>query len=239
MRWRQMQTLKGVGGLGGRGGLGRGPAVTLAVQVRREACKERALALAKDILATVGTAREQTYVHDLVYGLHRVFDSVLHPLLAGMQGCEHANKEMKLCLVAQCTAANNNRFDSSGKRMLGDVAQAAVAKVVRQHIADTRADACPQNQYGQRLLGRLGWGTGESLKRVAKHAHKVFAAGSAASLQALRAGTHSPQVPACAASPGMMATQLAAPSRKRRFDTRVPSELRPDFMEQEPPNARE
>ena len=139
--------------------VGRGPAVTRAVQVRKEGCKERAMALAKDIVSAVGTAREQTYLHDLVYGVHRVFDSVLHPLLAGMQGCEHVNKDMKLCLVSQCTAANNNRYRSDGKRMLGDVAQAAVAKVARQHIADTRADSLPTNQYSQRLQGRLAWGS--------------------------------------------------------------------------------
>ena len=151
-----------------------------------------------------------------------------------MQGCEHVNKEMKLCLVSQCTAANNNRYGSSGKRMLGDVAQAAVAKVVRQHIVDTRAEACPQNQYGQRLLGRLGWGSGESLKRVASQAHKVFNAGSAVGLQALRAGTHSPQLLAAAASPNRMATRLAAPSRQRRYDPREHSVLRPDFIEPSP-----
>ena len=216
-------------------GVGRGPAVRLAVTKRKEQCKEQALALAQDIVSTVGTAREQTYLHDLVYGLHRVWDVVLHPLLAGMQGCEHVNKDMKLCLVSQCTAGNNNRYSKGGERLLGDVAQAAVAKVVRQHISVHRAEHCPQNQYGQRLLGRLGWGSGESIARVAKHEHKVFLASSSAGMNALAAGTYSPVLVAAAvASPGTMADQLNAPSRKRRYDVAVPSQLRPDFLEPEP-----
>ena len=178
----------------------------------------------------------------MVYGLHRVFDSVLHPLLAGMQGCEHVNKDMKLCLVSQCTAANNNRYDSKGDRLLGDVAQAAKAKVSRQHIADTRADKCPDNQYSQRLLGRLGWGSVDSITRGAKRVHKVFTAvGSSVGLTAMNAGTYSPTV-ALAVTPGTMAAQLTAPSRRRRFTVpavRVPSVLRPDFIEPENGNSRE
>ena len=95
--------------------VGRGPVVTQAVQIRKAACKERALALATDSIRTVGVAREQTYLHDLVYGLHRVFDAVLHPLLAGMQGCEHVNKLMKLTLVSQCTAANKTDITKRGR----------------------------------------------------------------------------------------------------------------------------
>ena len=71
-------------GLGGEGGWG--PAVTQAVEKRRTDCMERSKAVAADIIRTIGVAREQTYVHDLVYGVHRIFDVVLHPLLAGMQG---------------------------------------------------------------------------------------------------------------------------------------------------------
>ena len=82
--------------------LGRGAAVVEATRRRRAECKERTMLLARDIISTVGVAREQTYVHDLVYGVHLVFDTVLHPLLAGMQGVEHVNKAMKLCLVSQC-----------------------------------------------------------------------------------------------------------------------------------------
>ena len=215
-------------------GLGRGPAVTAAVQKRRGECAERSLALAKGILGTVGTAREQTYVHDLVYGLHRVLDVVLHPLLAGMQGVEHVNKQMKLCLVSQCTAANNNRMDADGKRMLGDVAQAAIAKVVRTHVVETRGDSCPQNVYGQRLLGHMSWGSAESRERVAKRDHKQFSAGSASGLQALNAGTHSPLPPTAVASPESLTAMLENASRKRRFTVRGQTPLRPDFIEPEP-----
>ena len=48
-----------------------------AVTNRRGECMERSKLLAKDIIAAVGEARQQTYVHDLIYGLHRVFDVVL------------------------------------------------------------------------------------------------------------------------------------------------------------------
>jgi hypothetical protein len=115
----------------GRGG--KGPSVTRAVQKRRAECMERSKALATDIVRVIGVAREQTYIHDLVYGLHRVFDVVLHPLLAGMQGVEHVNKQLKLILTSQCTAAHNNKVGADGKRMWGDVVQAAHAKVVRTH----------------------------------------------------------------------------------------------------------
>jgi hypothetical protein len=148
---------------------GRGASVTAAVQKRRADCKERSMALATDIISAVGTAREQSYLHDLVYGLHRVFDVVLHPLLAGMQGVEHVNKQMKLSLVSQCTAANNNRRDSEGARMMGDVAQAAQAKVIRSHI-ESRAETLPANQYAHMLMGKIGWGTlGNTGTRGANH----------------------------------------------------------------------
>jgi hypothetical protein len=87
------------------------------------------------------------------------------------------------------------------------------------------------------LLGRMGWGSGESLARAAEHEHKVFVASSAAGLKALNAGTYSP-VPAAVVSPGTMAMQLNAPSRKRRFDVVVPSTLRPDFLDPGLANAR-
>ena len=57
--------------------MGRGAAVKAAVTNRRGECMERSKLLAKDIIAAVGEARQQTYVHDLIYGLHRVFDVVL------------------------------------------------------------------------------------------------------------------------------------------------------------------
>ena len=225
---------------GVRVGKGRGPAVTAAVQLRRTQCMDRSMLLAKDILATVGEAREQTYVHDLVYGLHRVFDVVLHLLLAGMQGVEHVNKQMKLALVSQCTAANNNRRTLDGSRMMGDVAQAAVAKVARAHIVETRGASLPQNQYGQRLMGLLGWGTTESIARAAKKDHKVFAAGSVTQMNALAAGTYSPQPPTASVSPIGMAALLSDPSRKRwRRSSLGPSNLSPDFFEPEPGDACE
>jgi hypothetical protein len=59
----------------------------------------RSLELANEIVGTIGDAREQTYVRDLVYGLHRIFDVALTILHAGMQGVEHVNKQMKLILV--------------------------------------------------------------------------------------------------------------------------------------------
>ena len=216
----------------GRWSLGKGPAVTAAVQKRRTECKERSLALAKDVIHTVGVAREQTYLHDLVYGLHRVFDVVLHLLLAGMQGCEHVNKQMKLCLVSQCTAATNNRVRKDGTRMLSDVSQAAVGKVMRTHVVEVRGGSLPQNLYGQSLMGNCGWGSKVSLERKEKRDHKGFAAGSVAGLQALRAGTYSPQSHAVA-SPGTMEERLLHPPRKKRFAAPGPSMLRPDFFEPE------
>ena len=213
---------------------GRGPAVTLAVQKRRSDCKERSMLLATDIISAVGTAREQTYLHDLVYGLHRVFDVVLHPLLAGMQGVEHVNKQMKLSLVSQCTAANNNRRDSEGNRMMGDVAQAAQAKVIRTHL-EARADNLPSNQYAQMLMGKLGWGSKVHVERTRQYDHKVLSAGATAGLAALLTGDHSPQFrPPAVLSPGTMSERLLNPSRKKRLTVRVPSSLRPDFVEPEP-----
>ena len=102
--------------------LGKGLHVTAAVADRRKQTMTRSLQVAADITSTIGEAREQTYVHDMVYGLHRVFDVALHTLHAGMQGVEHVNKLMKLTMVSQVTAANNNRRYADGKRLLGDVA---------------------------------------------------------------------------------------------------------------------
>ena len=120
-------------------------------------------------MGTIGDAREQTCVHDLVYGLHRIFDVALTILHARMQGVEHVNKQMKLILVAQCTAANHGRRDKKGNLLLGDVAQAATAIVSRQHIINGPiAASLPADQYSKRLQGQLGWGTEASKARVAK-----------------------------------------------------------------------
>ena len=119
-------------------------------------------------------------------------------------------------------------------RMLGDVAQAAVAKVARTHIVKLRGDSCPQNLYGQRLLGHLSWGPRESVARIGNRNHKQFTANSVAGLKALNEGTYSPQpLPAAVASPESLTGLLENPSRKRRFAIR-PSLLRPDFLEPEP-----
>ena len=215
---------------GGGGGErpGRGAHVLRAVSARREACKDRARLLVSDVTSTVGVAREQTYVHDLLYGLHRVFDTVLHILLAGMQGCEHVNKQMKMVLNSQCTAANNNRRDAQGNRMLSDVSQVAVGMLMRQHIVESpNAGSLPSNQYGQRIMGQLAWGTKESHARALKGEHRGFTACATAGLHALRDGTHVP-VAAAAASPEPMAVLLSQPSRIRRFAHRTdPSPLVP------------
>ena len=159
-----------------------------------------------------------------------MFDVVLHLLLAGMQGCEHVNKQMKLCLVSQCTAANNNRVQADGTRMLSDVAQAAIGKVMRAHIVEVRGGSLPQYLYGQSLMGNLGWGSKVSLERNAKRDHKGFAAGSAPGLHALRAGTYSPHaVP----SLGTMEERLLHPPRFKRSAAPGPSLLRSDFFEPE------
>ena len=116
--------------------------------------------------------------------------------------------------------------------MLGDVAQAAIGKVMRTHIAEVRGRSLPQNLYGQQLLGNCGWGSHVSLERKAKRDHKGFTAGSAAGLQALRAGTYSPQ-PHAVPSPSTMQERILDPPRRKRFAAPGPSLLRPDFIEPE------
>ena len=98
-------------------------------------------------------------------------------------------------LVSQCTAANNNRYSREGKRLLGGVAQATVAKVARTHIVEHRAKCCPQNQYDQRLLGRMGWGTHEHRERKAAQESKSFVVEAGHGLQALNARTYSSYSP--------------------------------------------
>ena len=215
-------------------GTGKGPYVTAAVLLRRQQTKVRSLEVAADIASTIGEAREQTYVHDMVYGLHRVFDVSLHILHAGMQGVEHVNKLMKLTMVSQVTAANNNRRDADGQRLLGDVAQTAVAIVSRSHIVNgPRAASLPSDQYSLMLQGKVGWGTTESVERRAKGEHKMFQAGSVSRLGAMQAGLYSPPQRTAAVSPEPMALLLANPSRKRRFDIR-PSPLGAATVEEDP-----
>jgi hypothetical protein len=215
-------------------GLGKGANVAAAVNLRRTHAMERSVLVAKDIIATRGEAREQTYVHDMVYGIHRIFDVAFLILHAGMQGVEHVNKQMKLILVSQCTAANNNRLGKDGQRQLGDVAQAATAIVSRMHIVSgPRAAILPANQYGQMLMGTLGWGSKAHVDRAAGGKRKVFAATSTEGMAALRSGTHSPRPTPAAASPGTMAELLQNPPRKKRL-VHGPSILRPDFLEPGP-----
>ena len=155
-----------------------------------------------------------------------------------MQGVEHANKLMKQCLVAQCTAAGNNRRNSKGERVLGDVAQVAQGKVVVQHILDAPSSELPKSQYGQRMLGRLGWGTSEAHERVEKHEHKIFKAASSGNLSGLLRGAYTPlsEDEARLASPIVrvpepMALLLSDPPRRRRRDVRAP------FMDTTPLNT--
>ena len=206
-------------------GLGKGVHVAAAVKLRQQQCMARSREVAIDIVSTIGEARQQTYLHDLVYGVHRIFDVALHILHAGMQGVEHVNKQMKLVMVSQCTAANNNRRDNEGRRMIGDVAQTATAIVARSHIINgPQSASLPSNQYSLQLQGEMGWGSQAYVERTERKAHKMFAAASVSRLSALEAGLYSPQSPARAASPEPMAVLLSQPGRKRRFDIK-PSPL--------------
>ena len=151
-----------------------------------------------------------------------------------MQGVEHVNKLMKLTMVSQVTAANNNRRDADGQRLLGDVAQTAVAIVSRSHIVNgPRAASLPSDQYSLMLQGKMGWGTAESVERHAKGEHKMFQAGSVSRLGAMQAGLYSPPQRTAAVSPEPMALLLANPSRKRRFEIR-PSPLGAATVEEDP-----
>ena len=66
------------------------------------------------------------------------------------------------------------RHSTSGKRLLGDVAQVATAVVAHSHIVDTLAEDYPQDMYGQRMLGTLGWGKQSTLEHSKKHDHTVY-----------------------------------------------------------------
>ena len=211
----------------GRVGKGKGPHVMAAVQLRKQQCMARAREVASDIISTIGTAREQTYVHDMVYGLHRIFDVALHMLHAGMQGVEHVNKQMKLIMVSQCTAANNNRRGADGKRLMGDVAQVAMAIVARGHVVNgPKAASLPSSQYSAMLQGLVGWGSAAHQERESKRERKTFEAGSLSKMNALQAGLYSPTLAAAAVSPELMSQRFLAPGRTRRFAVR-PSPIGP------------
>jgi hypothetical protein len=211
----------------GRVGKGKGPHVMAAVQLRKQQCMARAREVASDIISTIGTAREQTYVHDMVYGLHRIFDVALHMLHAGMQGVEHVNKQMKLIMVSQCTAANNNRRGADGKRLMGDVVQVAMAIVARGHVVNgPKAASLPSSQYSAMLQGLVGWGSAAHQERESKRERKTFEAGSLSKMNALQAGLYSPTLAAAAVSPELMSQRLLAPGRTRRFAVR-PSPIGP------------
>ena len=82
----------------------------------------------------------------------------------------------------------------------------------------------------QRLLGRMGWGSQEARERKAAHDSKGFVVGSGIGLNAMNAGTYSPQPAAAVNSPQTMSELLANPPCTKRFAPR-PSVLRPDFLD--------
>ena len=61
---------------------------------------------------------------------------------------EHVNKLMKLTMVSQCTAANNNRRDKRGRGCSETWRRRRLRIVARAHIVNgPRSASLPSNQY--------------------------------------------------------------------------------------------
>ena len=119
---------------------------------RRNECAKRSLALARDILSCVGVQKDQSYIHDLVYGLNRLYDYVGTPLRAAMQGAEHVNKQMKDVLRVMTCAGGKG-----GKGKYGDLAQMARVMQTKSHVISQMGEGLPHDKYSMQLQGRLSW----------------------------------------------------------------------------------
>ena len=116
---------------------------------RRNECKKRSRQLAQDILTCVGVETDQSYIHDLVYGLHKLYDQVGTPLRAAMQGIEHVNKQMKDILRLMVCAG--------GKGKTSDISQMSQIMRIKSHVISQRCASLPADKYSQMIQGKVSW----------------------------------------------------------------------------------
>ena len=130
----------------------------------RQALAKEAYELGCDVVQAVcdvcGTELRQTYLHDIVYGLQKLFILLGKPYLGATEGNEHAHQEMKQDYHHLC-----NR---GGKRKVSDMLQLMNLSHLRREVYRQYGKFAPPTRESERNLS-MDMGLGEGKRTCKRH----------------------------------------------------------------------
>ena len=89
------------------------------------------------VVAVAGGEARQTYLHDMVYGLQKLYLVLGKPYLGATEGNEHAHQEMKKDFRMMCSHSN---------KRLGDMLQLMNCSHLRRHVIATGGQFAPRTR---------------------------------------------------------------------------------------------
>ena len=111
------------------------------------------------VCAVCGDEQRQTYLHDIAYGLQKLFPILGKPYLGGTEGNESAHQELKKDFHQMCCHSN---------KRAGDMLQLMRLHHLRKVTFAASKDFAPRNRYSEATLGmELGLRDPKRIKKAA------------------------------------------------------------------------
>ena len=111
------------------------------------------------VCAVCGDEQRQTYLHDIAYGLQKLFLILGKPYLGGTEGNESAHQELKKDFHQMCCHSN---------KRAGDMLQLMRLHHLRKVTFAASKDFAPRNRYSEATLGmELGLRDPKRIKKAA------------------------------------------------------------------------
>ena len=96
------------------------------------------------VVAVCGDEQRQTYLHDMAYGMQKLFLILGKPYLGATEGNEHAHQEMKKDFKTMCCHSNSRA---------GSMLQLMELSHLRRQVFRTGAQFAPRTIQSQAVLG--------------------------------------------------------------------------------------
>ena len=97
------------------------------------------------VVDVCGTEARWTYLHDIVYGLQKLYLILGKPYLGATEGNEHAHQEMKKDFAMMCSHSNQS---------VGDVLQLMNRHYLRHRCFQQHGLYAPPTKESEGLMGR-------------------------------------------------------------------------------------
>lgn len=108
------------------------------------------------MLSCIGTTKQRTYAHDIVYGAHKLYVLLGKPYLGATEGNEHAHQEMKTYFKTMCSHSDPNRCDCLQFLDLHTLKRTATAenilKAPANKMTERMSGVTQQSKGGQRTV---------------------------------------------------------------------------------------